>query len=104
MPRHWIRFPVRTSEVGYLADSVNDSHEAADLPTSVRSMTFAVRRLSAVRNHDQVSKWTCILYHAPCASGLSRRKWAAPRAELARPSRSRAMSMSPVPAAMASRG
>ena len=33
---------------------------------------------------------------------VSRRKWAAPRAVLARPSRSRAISMSPVPAATAS--
>ena len=35
---------------------------------------------------------------------VSRRKWAAPRAVLARPSRSRAISTSPVPAAMASSG
>ena len=45
-----------------------------------------------------------------CGSGrrtrliVSRRKWAAPRAVLARPSRSRAISTSPVPAAMASSG
>ena len=55
---------------------------------------------AAVGPHRELSPGPAVA-HPPT---VSRRKWAAPRAVLARPSRSRDISTSPVPAAMASSG
>ena len=63
-------------------------------------LPFAQRFVESLRRGTEVLE---SVRHAS-AGILNRRKWAAPRAVLARPSRSRDISTSPVPAAMASSG
>ena len=58
---------------------------------------------AAVGPHRELSPGPGVAHppHRLTQDTVSRRKWAAPRAVLARPSRSRAISTSPVPAATA---
>ena len=74
-------------------DGEADTHLAADGDESVGVQ-------AAVGAHRELAAGPTVA-HPPT---VSRRKWAAPRAVLARPSRSRDISTSPVPAAMASSG
>ena len=74
-------------------DGVVDIHLAADGDDGVDIE-------AAVSPHRELSPGASVAY----SPTVSRRKWAAPRTVLARPLRSRAISTSPVPAAMASSG